>query len=107
MPHFDEQGRDTVICQKCGKVVTEASWRPDITGSKSAGNVCATCESAYDVRRQREQNAAESGVQLPPDAFDDLDQSNPVDVSGEVWGQLYSMMDDPEGFIQDDHSMDY
>lgn len=43
MPHFDENGRDTVICQVCVRIVTEATWRPDITGHKSAGNVCNRC----------------------------------------------------------------
>jgi hypothetical protein len=48
MPHFSANGQDTAICQKCGSIVTDPSWRPDITGSKGAGNVCKRCESGWD-----------------------------------------------------------
>lgn len=49
MPHFSESGHDEVICQVCGRVVDTGretvEWRPDLTGSESAGNVCAKCIS--------------------------------------------------------------
>ena len=38
---------DDYLCQVCLKVKTEKSeWRPDLTGSHSAGNVCMTCIKA-------------------------------------------------------------
>ena len=47
MPHFCECGADTYICQKCARILCSrdypSTWRPDITGHKSAGNVCPTC----------------------------------------------------------------
>lgn len=47
MPHFDEDGNDTYICQVCAQIKSSVKnppqWRPDITGSKSAGNVCIGC----------------------------------------------------------------
>jgi hypothetical protein len=45
MPHWDNDGDETVICQKCAKIVkgSQVTWRPDITGHKGAGNVCDTC----------------------------------------------------------------
>lgn len=38
------------------------------------------------------------------DERSDLDQDNPVDVSAEVWSDIYA--DNPE-LLDDDHSMDY
>lgn len=53
MPHFDENGFDTVICQVCARIVStgkeEVFWRCDITGSASAGNVCEGCVAAYEA----------------------------------------------------------
>lgn len=47
MPHFDTNGADTYICQKCARIFNSVkyppTWRPDITGHKSAGNVCPAC----------------------------------------------------------------
>lgn len=48
MPHFSDCcGRDEYVCQVCGAILCSSchpsEWRPDITGSKSAGNVCPTC----------------------------------------------------------------
>lgn len=54
MPHFDEHGRDTVICQLCGRTVSEATWRPDLTRNKSAGNVCAACVAKSKEPRRAE-----------------------------------------------------
>lgn len=55
MPHFDEHGNDVALCQVCGGDTTKPTWRPDITGSKSAGNVCPRClerhEEAYVFTR--------------------------------------------------------
>lgn len=62
MPHFDEFGRDTVLCQKCHEVVTEANWRPDITGSESAGNVCADCEKKFEESKPKQAEEIEEIV---------------------------------------------
>lgn len=46
MPHFDEFGGDSWICQICAQTQNSRApyaWRPDITGNKSAGAVCAAC----------------------------------------------------------------
>ena len=49
MPHFSNccKGADEYICQKCRKIKCSgcqpSTWRPDITGHKSAGNVCPDC----------------------------------------------------------------
>ena len=54
MPHFSSccKGADTYICQKCAKIFCggcqQSSWRPDITGLKSAGNVCPKCLKKYE-----------------------------------------------------------
>lgn len=54
MPYFSSccPGADEYICQKCGKIKCDKcqppSWRPDITGYKSAGNVCPTCLKNYE-----------------------------------------------------------
>lgn len=48
MPHFDSQGRDTAICQVCGTITHQVYWRPDISGHKSAGNVCGDCQRRHD-----------------------------------------------------------
>lgn len=48
MSKFSETGHDVVICQRCSRLVDtgaeKVSWRPDITGNESAGNVCEVCE---------------------------------------------------------------
>jgi hypothetical protein len=47
MPHFSEDGNDMYICQVCGRQLDSVKhppvWRTDVTGNKSAGNVCPTC----------------------------------------------------------------
>lgn len=49
MPHFSSccPGADEYICQVCGGIrcsgCQPSSWRPDITGHKSAGNICPKC----------------------------------------------------------------
>lgn len=51
MPHFDSDGYGTWICQVCGKVYSDrvrSEWRPDVTGHKSAGNVCPTCLEKHE-----------------------------------------------------------
>jgi hypothetical protein len=52
MPHFDEHGHDTWLCQVCKQVfnscVALPKRRPDITGSKSFANVCAACVDFND-----------------------------------------------------------
>src|SRR5690348_6341442 len=54
MPHFNEQGHDTYLCQICGNVFdaqTEpAVWRADLTGRASAGNVCRGCVTEHSER---------------------------------------------------------
>lgn len=71
MPHFNNQGVETVICQKCHKVVpgSQATWRPDITGHQFAGNVCSDClrKHAADAKMPKVyvvewQQADENGV---------------------------------------------
>ena len=45
-------GVDTYICQKCAKIFCSkcnpSVWRPDITGHKSAGNVCPGCLKTHE-----------------------------------------------------------
>ncbi len=40
------------LCQACGRICLETNepsvWRPDITGHKSAGNVCPTCLQEFE-----------------------------------------------------------
>jgi rubrerythrin len=51
MPHFDENGYETWICQVCKRVyntTVHPEWRPDITGHPSAGNVCPSCIAKHD-----------------------------------------------------------
>lgn len=50
MPHFDEDGNETVICQACGKVVlgAQVEWMR-VPGMRREGNVCKTCrEKLHD-----------------------------------------------------------
>lgn len=68
MPTFDEFGGDEWICQVCGKIQSsqvESEWRPDITGHKSAGNVCPICVLAYENKPMSlyEHCRRESGLQ--------------------------------------------
>ena len=37
----------------------------------------------------------------------DLDEENPVDCDADAWAEIYSGMDDFEGFLDHDHSMDH
>lgn len=52
MPLFSDEGHDCVICQTCSRLVdtgVEAiTWRPDLTGNESAGNVCESCIEKND-----------------------------------------------------------
>ena len=47
MPKFCGCGADMYICQVCGRDLCSddfpPEWRPDITGSASASNVCPDC----------------------------------------------------------------
>jgi len=47
MPHFDEHGNDTAICQECGRVGTQERmgfvWQTLKRNPKLSGNVCAKC----------------------------------------------------------------
>jgi len=48
MPHFSKCcGADEYICQVCWNIFCDkcrpSEWRPDVTGHKSAGNVCPSC----------------------------------------------------------------
>ena len=55
MPHFDEQGRGTWLCQVCTNVYhdgIESQWRPDITGHESAGNACPDCVRRFEAQKQ-------------------------------------------------------
>lgn len=60
MPTFSAKGNDEYICQICTDILDSVDyppeWRPDITGSTCAGNVCPTCVEEYhhsnpDARR--------------------------------------------------------
>lgn len=59
MPHFtscsEHDGYDEWVCQSCGKVLCSgcvpSEWRPDITGSKSFGNICPTCILSYNNKK--------------------------------------------------------
>lgn len=70
MPHFSKSGHDEVICQKCTRIVDtgkeSVDWRPDITGSQSAGNVCGFCviehERSNEVVSLYEHCRRESGL---------------------------------------------
>lgn len=42
----------------------------------------------------------------PADEQDDRDERNPVEQTSEQWSETYGKMDDYEGFIEHDHSMD-
>lgn len=42
----------------------------------------------------------------PRDEKSDRDESNPVEQTAEQWSETYAKMDDYEGFIEHDHSMD-
>lgn len=37
----------------------------------------------------------------------DRDDNNPVDLTADDWSEIYGEMDDPESFIDNDHSMNY
>lgn len=57
MPHFDEFGGDMWMCQVCGKEQNsrvQSTWRPDITGSESAGNVCPVCLKHHENKTKPE-----------------------------------------------------
>ncbi len=57
MPYFSSccSGADEYICQKCGKIkcgkCQPSTWRTDITGHLSAGNVCPTCLKMYEPHK--------------------------------------------------------
>ena len=56
MPHFSSccEGADEYICQCCGQIKCSRCkppvWRPDITKSEHAGNVCPTCISNKETK---------------------------------------------------------
>lgn len=47
MPRFSHTGHDMCLCQICGRDVDtgaeQVEWKPEVTGSESAGNVCSKC----------------------------------------------------------------
>ena len=50
MPHFDEDGNDTWICQICGQIQkhnASYTWAPEITGHTSAGATCGKCVEVH------------------------------------------------------------
>ncbi len=51
MPHWNERGEETVVCQKGSHTVpaSQVEWRPDITGNQSAGNVCKACIRSWHM----------------------------------------------------------
>ena len=46
-------------------------------------------------------------MQEPADEKSDRDETNPVELTADEWSEVYANMDDYEGFIAHDHSMDY
>jgi ribosomal protein L40E len=46
MPHFDENGNETVICQACGTTQPSAAvkWMT-VPGTTRMGNVCVRCRA--------------------------------------------------------------
>lgn len=42
-----------------------------------------------------------------PDEKSDRDDNNPVELTADEWSNIYGEMDDCEGEICHDHSMDY
>lgn len=57
MPYFCECGADEYLCQVCGLVRCSAhkpaEWRPDITVTTTAANVCPDCVKAHDAKDPR------------------------------------------------------
>lgn len=55
MPYFcGECGADTYICQVCRRILCSeenpSKWKPDLTGYKSAGNICPRCLSIKEPK---------------------------------------------------------
>lgn len=54
MPHFTEEGNESILCQSCLKQIDcgreKSFWRPDITGNESAATVCEQCASGREER---------------------------------------------------------
>jgi len=54
MPHFSSCcfGADEYVCYVCKYIKCSkchpSTWRPDITGHESAGNVCPKCLKKYE-----------------------------------------------------------
>jgi DNA-directed RNA polymerase subunit RPC12/RpoP len=49
MPHFDEDGNDTALCQECGREFqgNQVDWLPiPRTEHKSKGNLCKECQDS-------------------------------------------------------------
>lgn len=57
MPYFSKccSGAADYICQVCGRIKCSScqpsDWRPEITGHKSAGNVCPTCVKLFGATK--------------------------------------------------------
>jgi len=55
MPTFSKccPGADEYICQVCARIkcgrCQPPQWRPDLTGRKSAGNICPTCREEKET----------------------------------------------------------
>lgn len=50
MPHFDENGYGTWICQSCGRIYNDlirSVWATPVPGKGFSGNVCPTCVEKY------------------------------------------------------------
>lgn len=66
MPHFDQYGNETWICQICGRIKPSSEisdWRPEVTENRSAGNVCLPCLETHQASRLTGQ-ALRARVQL-------------------------------------------
>lgn len=79
--------RAPYFCTPCGAFCNECMVRHVLT--------CDVCHDVFrsDFPEERADNS-------------DRDDHNPVDADSKTWTKIYSKMDDPEGFMEHDHSMD-
>ena len=63
MPHFNENGEGTWICQACARIYpdsVESEWIPQLTGSEQAANVCPRCVDKWEMVMEA------AGIKTPP-----------------------------------------
>jgi len=70
MPHFDEDGNDTYLCQAgCMRVLSATAenmpvWRPDITGHEGAGNTCPDCLRRFESKQSETKSEQSSAARI-------------------------------------------